>query len=346
MAAVRQGRIQKVTIDTDSNVGFEIIVDATITEEHTYEAEVSSYPIENGTDIVDNVRVKPISISLDCLFTDTPMEGAPDDPLNTIQDPFANSPGIVDPFAAGAIADPFAPNFQNVILPTTETFLGLLKIFNSKKEITIETSLDRYESMVMTSIAFPRSAAIGYALSAKIQFRQVIIVNNLRSTVSVPVRAAGEDHKHKGKYLEVFSALVKDRAKYKDYYKILCTDNVGPDGSRGGEWDHYENNLALIADFGNRHLIPVDGYVDLPEGKVYHPYSGKIGVQQTEEALKKVTGRDDHYDAKTNQWLDKEGKPVTQSPAAVAQRQEQKAIATKAEAAQKAAKSLSSWGIF
>ena len=49
-------------------------IDAAITEEHTYDSEVTSYPVESGSDITDNVRTLPIEITIEGLVSDNPLE--------------------------------------------------------------------------------------------------------------------------------------------------------------------------------------------------------------------------------------------------------------------------------
>lgn len=145
-----------VTID-----GF--IIDATLTESHTYESDVTSYPTESGSTITDNIRPRPVTVQIDGIVSDTP--------IGTVATTRAN-----ESTASGS-------NFE--FLPSDAALAKLLEIRDKREPITIETSLKRFESMALTQLEIPRDAETGMALRFSATFQQITIVTNNRTTIRV-----------------------------------------------------------------------------------------------------------------------------------------------------------------
>jgi hypothetical protein len=127
-------------------------VDATVTEDHNYESEVTSYPIEKGADITDHVRARPVTVSMECIVTDTPI-------------------GIMRDIRSGTT------------LPSDDILKKLLQMRDAREPITIETSLRKYENMVLQSFSIPRSNTVGDALRFNASFIQIELVTNNRTTI-------------------------------------------------------------------------------------------------------------------------------------------------------------------
>src|SRR5688572_20110730 len=51
-------------------------IDAAITEEHTLEAEITQYPVEDGSTISDHRRRLPRSVTMELVVSDTPIGDA------------------------------------------------------------------------------------------------------------------------------------------------------------------------------------------------------------------------------------------------------------------------------
>ncbi len=131
-------------------------IDASISEEHGFNSEVTEYPVETGGDITDNVRAKPITVTLECIVSDTPLGD------------FVN---IRD---SGSI-------------PSVIAYSRLTKIRDKREPVTIITSLDTFENMVLTDLSIPRKAETGHAIEFSATFQQIILVTNNRSTVRVAI---------------------------------------------------------------------------------------------------------------------------------------------------------------
>lgn len=143
----------RLTID-----GF--VIDASLTEDHAYECEVTSNPVETGLDITDNVRPLPIVLTLECIVSNTP-----------IGDMVAIREN--DSFSA------LGPS------PADDAFARLVRIRDKREPVTVATDLKVYDTMVMQSLTVPRSAEDGESLRFTVVFKEVRLVTNDRTTVRV-----------------------------------------------------------------------------------------------------------------------------------------------------------------
>lgn len=131
------------------------LLDVNISEEHSLESEVTDHPVEKGADITDNVRVKPDVVNIESIVSDSPL---------------------------GEVARKRTPG----TLPTEEAIALLRAIRKAREPVAIETSLGRYENMVMQSLSIPRNSQVGVsALQFRATFKQVEVVTNQRTFVQV-----------------------------------------------------------------------------------------------------------------------------------------------------------------
>ena len=144
------------------------VIDVATSEDHAFDSEVTEYPVEQGGDITDNVRPKPITVTLEGIVSDTP--------IGPIAD-LRNSQG---------------DNGQLDYLPSHDALAVLLAIRDAREPVSITTTLQSFDNMVMTGLSIPRDAATGAALRFTATFQQVIFVSNNRTTVrtATPANAA------------------------------------------------------------------------------------------------------------------------------------------------------------
>lgn len=143
------------------------IIDATVTEAHAFNSDVTEYPVEQGGDITDNIRPKPITVMVEGLVSDTPI---------------------------GRIADlrNFEGSNSEDFYPSRDALASLLAIRDAREPVTIVTSLQSFDNMVMTQLSVPRDAATGDALRFSATFQQVIFVTNNRTTVRTATPSNGK----------------------------------------------------------------------------------------------------------------------------------------------------------
>lgn len=139
------------------------LIDCSLNEEHAFESEVTDYPVESGSNITDNVRPKPIVVTMECLVSNTPI---------------------------GFLAEARHPNREgatNPSEPADDCYELLQKIRDDRQPVSIRTSLRTFDNMVLKSLSVPRAPNRGDALRFTATFQQIQIVTNKRTRrVAVP----------------------------------------------------------------------------------------------------------------------------------------------------------------
>lgn len=153
----------------------EVAVAASISESHNLEAEITEHPIESGSDITDHYRPSPKTIQIEALVTNTP--------INT---------GFPGQTAVNSLT-----SLLNGDDPVLNAW-GLIKsYFEDGVIINIETSLELYSSMVLTSFSVTRDAANGQNLMFSCSARKIkVITTEEAAAIEVPeTSTAGKNKK-------------------------------------------------------------------------------------------------------------------------------------------------------
>lgn len=136
----------------------DVTVDVCLSVEHSYENDVTSHPVEKGSELTDNVIAKPLLISLDCIVSGSPI-GAQ-----------TNSA--------------FGPNIVNGVRARLITLRG------AGETITVVDSHGTFPNMVIEKITFSKSVKTGDSLAFKISFKEILIVTNERTVIQVAIPRA------------------------------------------------------------------------------------------------------------------------------------------------------------
>lgn len=137
--------------------GYEI--DAAINETHTLRAQVTDHPVEEGSDVTDNVRLLSRTFSVQGVVSDSPLE-----PLATMR--------------------------NSTTLPSEDALARLTQIWQDRQPVTVESHLGVLTDMVLDSLTIPVNAQTGRALRFTGTFKQVRIVRNIRTSLAVAVPIA------------------------------------------------------------------------------------------------------------------------------------------------------------
>lgn len=127
-----------------------LIIDAFITENHSFPAVVTTYPVEEGSDISDHVQLEPTVISIEAV-----VGGA----------------GILNSFFMTPLA--------------IAAHDALLRVRNSKALITLVTGLKVYPNMIMTMYNPIRNKDNGGSLEFSAVFQEVNTISS--ETVTIPL---------------------------------------------------------------------------------------------------------------------------------------------------------------
>ena len=142
----------------------DLTVDVAVQEQHEFSNEVTSHPVESGSDVADNTIVMPDSVTLTCLVSNTPLNGL----LGVLNNDL--------------------PNPSNSPVDVARAYLLALRL--SREPVTIIDSLGQWPSMVMEKLSIPRYAKTGDALQFTATFKKLVIVTNERTVVPVAIPRA------------------------------------------------------------------------------------------------------------------------------------------------------------
>jgi hypothetical protein len=145
-----------------------IELDASISESHVATVDVTEHPVEEGSNIVDHARPKPLVLTIEGLVSNTPM-------------PFG---GEHTETSRGV---DFKSNGKGDFERAGKAFADLIALKDSAKQLTVVTALKTYEGMMIRSLTVPRDARIGQALRFTCELIQVRTVRN--ATVRVIAKA-------------------------------------------------------------------------------------------------------------------------------------------------------------
>lgn len=140
----------------------ELMVDAFISESHSFSAEISEHPVESGQSIVDHVRNLPITLTIDGIISNTPMSMI----------------GLTAFDSANRFLNKESNDFS------ARAFEKIEKLFQDRKPLTICTSIKDYRNMVLESLSVERGAGSNESLHFKCTAKQICIVE--QSLIKIP----------------------------------------------------------------------------------------------------------------------------------------------------------------
>lgn len=127
-------------------------MDVEINGDFSFPSKATPYPVEAGADSTDHVRLEPIRFSVEGVVSDTPI-------------------GTMRQIRSGTT------------LPSDDALAHLLAIREAREPVTVETSLQTFDNMVLLDVHIPKNTKTGEALRFTADFEQVTLVTNERTTV-------------------------------------------------------------------------------------------------------------------------------------------------------------------
>ena len=149
-----------------------LTIDATIGEGHKREAEVTSHPVEVGSDVTDNIRPKPRSLSLSGIISTAPTTWPG---RSTILNP--------DDLGEGQLTPGSGPDVGRALA----AYRLLEDAFEGGYLLTVQTGLDRYQNLAIKSVEFPKEPGTGRDLHFKLELEEVLFA--VSQTTQVPASA-------------------------------------------------------------------------------------------------------------------------------------------------------------
>lgn len=126
-----------------------VFLDATISEDHSYNSRVTSYPVETGGIISDHIINEPETLTITGIVSDTPL------------------------------------NILSSFNRSVDAFNRLVRVHDLRERITVITGIKIYTNMVMTSLQVPRNVSTGQSLTFVIELQKVFLDNTVQFTTIV-----------------------------------------------------------------------------------------------------------------------------------------------------------------
>lgn len=137
-------------------------LDASISEDHSFSNAVTRFPVEDGSDITDHIKLEPDQISINGFVTNSPIKNL----VQMRDNPTVSSGGL------------------DRVTSAYETLLGISgRNGTSPVLVDIFTSLRIFTDMVMTSLTIPRNGGTGEALQFSAEFVHIRKVSLAQATI-------------------------------------------------------------------------------------------------------------------------------------------------------------------
>lgn len=152
-----------------------IQIDASIKETHGRESPPTEFPVENGVGITDHIQIKPFTLEIEGMISDTPIGGVKG--LLTEAATTATS-ALLPPIGTVALGGAFAlfSALSSSKSPSVAAYGQLLQLQAAAQPFDVLTSLYRYDNMWIKSISVPRDAQNGNVLLFTVSLVQLLIV--------------------------------------------------------------------------------------------------------------------------------------------------------------------------
>lgn len=141
-------------------------LDASVSEHHQTQVEVTDHPVEQGVAISDHRRRKPDTITIEGIVSNTALP----DPSAGLTQQRSNG----QDFLSRSIRDTGKAE---------DAYSQLLDLADSTTLITVVTAIRTYENMTLTELSLPRDARSGDSIRFTATFREIRVVQN--ATVQV-----------------------------------------------------------------------------------------------------------------------------------------------------------------
>lgn len=214
-----------VTYTDDAGALHMLRFDGVISEKGAHPSTITTYPVEKGSPVGDNIRDENPTLSLSVKMTDTPMHG---DSLvtgevigsvNTVQlsvphyvAPFIPTPGAISGAITGALDGAISKLIGTKQVPeqatvltfsrpygfVSEMYYKLLEIKTNRWVCTVSTTLYDYVGFYISDIEEGRGDSSNWA-DFDITFSYVKIIETQRTSVVVPAEPSGKKKVNGGK---------------------------------------------------------------------------------------------------------------------------------------------------
>jgi len=175
------GQTKVQFIQNDNTV---IQFDATMKENHKRDSPPTEFPVEDGTSISDHIILKPFSLDLTAIITDSPIgdiEGLLKEVATSVATALLPPVGVIGATAGIALFN----SLTGAKRRSVANYEQILQLQENRKAFDVLTSLKRYPNMFISSLSAPRDLESGQAIVFTISLVQLIIVSPQSVNVQV-----------------------------------------------------------------------------------------------------------------------------------------------------------------
>lgn len=262
-------------------------IDVAVSEEPTYEADVTDFPTESSADTTDHIRPKSLVLKIEGWISDTPI-------------------GVIasDPTRQAATAGK----------PSKAAYDKLTAVFLARKPVTVECSFGIFLSMAFQNLSPVANDKTGKALHFTGTFKQINVKTNNRTTIRQSIPGGGKKKNlgdlqaaaqaklldnfpipvvsypvsQRATLIKVFGPVLHTRrgARELDCYRTVIGGATPPDGF-----------LTV-----NRNSVSSDKYDYTPYASSQSAGSGATGGGSSTNVGAKINGQPVHYDYSDATW--------------------------------------------
>ena len=170
--------------------------DATISDSHSSNAEITEHPIEDGANVSDHIRPGLDRVSLRIVISDNPIATPGDHATGA-----TGTMGTVDLVGADGVKSGEARvlTFDGFLFRAKWVYEELLTLMSMGAPVGVITSLRDYESMAIESVNPLRDVESGNALFATVEFKQVRVVTSQVVAAPEPREERGRPGSERGR---------------------------------------------------------------------------------------------------------------------------------------------------
>jgi len=156
-----------------------VTLDATLEETHSFTNEITEHPVEQGADITDHVRPRPVELRLRGIVSNTPLDSSLTNALLT----------AIPALGITAASAAQAQSLLALADASKQTYETLRFLSETGSPCIVYTPFRNYSSMVISSLEITRNQTTGAALAFSVSFREVTTVESASVTVALPSSA-------------------------------------------------------------------------------------------------------------------------------------------------------------
>lgn len=159
-----------------------ITVDAAVREVHESSCEITENEVEEGADVSDHVQMRPKTLMIEGIITDTPVTFS-----------------VIN--AATGLIDTAASIFGNSSR-SKDAYDQLLELQEKRQPFQAVTGLKVYDNMILKRLSVPRTARTGNAIHFTAMMQQILVARSggpLGASLSPDVASLGTSTKDLGK---------------------------------------------------------------------------------------------------------------------------------------------------